>query len=234
MADAGVLAGRLAIVVERIALASARSGRDPASVRLLPIAKGFGPGVVAEAMRLGLKEFGENRVQEAEAKIAATDPRPRWHLVGHLQRNKAKRAVQLFDVIQSLDSAGLVDEVSGRAVQMGRTIRCLVEVNTSGEKAKFGAEVSNALRLIEHARDSAGIELEGLMTIGPLEGGPQGARTSFRALRELREQAARAGLLAEDAELSMGMSDDFEIAVEEGATMVRIGTGLFGPRPARA
>ena len=234
MADAAQLPGRLESVRDRIARACARSGRVPGSVRLLPITKGFPAGTVIEAMRFGITEFGESRVQEAEGKIAAIEPRPRWHLVGHLQSNKARRAVQLFDVIESLDSAAIADEVAGRAAQAGRTIAGLVEVNTSGDRAKFGVAPGDALRLLEHVRNSSAIELKGLMTIGPLEGGPEGARASFRALAAIKDRAVRAGILAGDAELSMGMSDDFEIAIEEGATIVRVGSALFGPRPSGA
>jgi hypothetical protein len=182
-------------------------------------------------MGLGLREFGENRVQEAEEKIAAVEPRPRWHLVGHLQRNKAKRAVQLFDVIHSIDSAQLADEVSRRAVEAGKRAACLVEVNTSGDRTKFGVPPEGALGLLKAVGAGEGIELRGLMTMGPLAGGAEGARRAFQRLAAIRRDAARAGLLAEDADLSMGMSNDFEIAIEEGATIVRVGTALFGERP---
>ncbi len=184
-------------------------------------------------MALGLTEFGENRVQEADGKIAAVTPRPRWHLVGHLQSNKAKRAIEIFDVIQSIDATGIAGEVSRRAADAGKKIVCLVEVNTSGDEAKYGVAPKGALGLIEAVARLDGIELRGLMTIGPLEGGAAGARRAFRDLAGVRADAARAGLLPEDADLSMGMSDDFEIAVEEGATIVRLGTALFGERPIR-
>ena len=234
MADADSLVQRLELSKQRIGLACARAGRNPASVRLLPITKGFPAETVRQAMGLGLTEFGENRIQEAEPKIAAVTPRPRWHLVGHLQSNKAKRAVQLFDVIHSLDSVGIAREVAKRAAQEGREPVCLVEVNTSGDATKFGAAPGEVLALLRLVRELAPIRLAGLMTIGPLGGGPEGARASFRALAALRRQAADEGILGQDAELSMGMSDDFEIAIEEGSTMVRIGTALFGVRPARA
>jgi len=164
--------------------------------------------------------------------MASVTPRPRWHLVGHLQGNKARRAVQLFDTIHSLDSEALAREVSRRAVESGKRIGCLVEVNTSGEATKFGIPPGGAMELLRAVRGEAGITLQGLMTIGPLTGGTEGARGSFRMLAALRTEAQSAGLLAAGAELSMGMSDDFEIAIEEGATIVRIGTGLFGHRTA--
>ncbi|TMQ57365.1 MAG: YggS family pyridoxal phosphate-dependent enzyme [Candidatus Eisenbacteria bacterium] len=228
------LADRLDFLRERIAGACARSGRAPASVRLLPVTKGFPAETVRRAIALGLQDFGENRVQEAEEKITAVEPRPRWHLVGHLQSNKAKRAVQLFDVIHSIDSAVIAGEVSKRALQAARKIPCLVEVNTSGDRAKFGVAPERALDLIDVARRLEGLELRGLMTIGPLEGGPGGARRAFQRLARIRRDASGAGLLPADADLSMGMSDDFEIAIEEGATIVRLGTALFGPRPGAA
>ena len=233
MADAEPLARRLESLQARIADACARTGRRPDSVQLLPVTKGLSPEAVRLAMELGLKEFGESRVQEADGKIAALSPRPRWHLVGHLQRNKAKRAVQLFDVIHSLDSAAIAEEVARRASLERRSPVCLVEVNTSGDPSKYGISPGGALDLLRRVRDLTALSLRGLMTIGPLEGGAVGARASFRALAALKAEATREGLLGRDADLSMGMSEDFEIAIEEGATIVRIGTALFGPRPAR-
>ena len=194
--------------------------------------KGFPSSVVRDALALGLTEFGENRVQEADAKIPDVGPGPRWHLIGHLQRNKAKRAVALFDEIHALDSVDLVDEVAKRAAAEGKTLRGYVEVNTSGDPGKHGVAPAGALALLERAREASGIALAGLMTIGPLHGGPEGARASFRSLARLRDEAVAAGLLDDGAGLSMGMSDDFEIAIEEGSTIVRVGTALFGRRPA--
>jgi len=226
------LADRLQFVREAIRAAAVRAGRSADSVRLLAVTKGFPAETVRAAMALGLRDFAENRVQEAETKMASATPRPRWHLVGHLQGNKARRAVQLFDTIHSLDSEALAREVSRRAVESGKRIGCLVEVNTSGEATKFGIPPGSAMELLRAVRGEAGITLQGLMTIGPLAAGAQGARGSFRMLAALRAEAQSAGLLAAGAELSMGMSDDFEIAIEEGATIVRIGTGLFGHRTA--
>ena len=230
MDEARGLAERLESVKERIGRACARSGRDTGSVRLLAITKGFAAGAVREAMALGLRDFGENRVQEAEGKIAAIQAAPRWHLVGHLQRNKARRAVQLFEMIHSIDSVQVAEEVSRRAEESSKRVACLVEVNTSGDKTKFGVGPEGAIDLLRSAGALPGIDLRGLMTIGPLAGGPDGARRAFRGLAALRSEAARAGHLADGAELSMGMSGDFEIAIEEGATIVRVGTALFGGR----
>jgi len=232
MDEARELADRLQSVKERIRAAAARAGRSADGVRLLAVTKGFPAETVRAAMDLGLRDFGENRIQEAERKVPSVEPRPRWHLVGHLQRNKARRAVQLFDTIHSLDSESLAREVSRRAAESGKRIPCLVEVNTSGEASKFGVAPQGALGLLRAGRALEGITLDGLMTIGPLQGGPEGVRGAFRMLAALRAEAQGASLLGPGAELSMGMSDDFEIAIEEGATIVRIGTGLFGHRPA--
>jgi len=230
MGDSSGLSARLEFIRGRIERAAERTGRSPDAVLLLPVTKGFPASVVADAMALGLREFGENRVQEAEAKIAALSPRPRWRLIGHLQSNKAKRAVQLFDAIDSIDSPSLAREVSRRAAEAGRTVPCLVEVNTSGEESKFGAAPEAALALLAVVRGLPAVELRGLMTIGPLHGGVEGARRAFRELAGIRDRATGEGLLPVNAELSMGMSADFEVAVEEGSTVVRIGTALFGPR----
>jgi len=186
---------------------------------------------VREAIACGLRELGESRVQEAEEKIGALGEAGgvRWHLVGHLQTNKARRAVLLFDEIHSVDSERLVDELARRARESGRAPACYVEVNTSGEAAKQGVAPNDALPLLRTLRAS-GLPTAGLMTIGPLEGGSEGARMSFRRLAGLRDDARAAGLLGPESGLSMGMSDDFEVAIEEGATIVRIGSELFGPR----
>jgi hypothetical protein len=182
-------------------------------------------------MAVGLNEFGESRVQEAERKIPQVGPGARWHLIGHLQTNKAKRAVSLFEEIHSVDSERLAEEAGRRAVESGRTVPCYVEVNTSGDATKNGAVPEKALALARSVADTPGLRAEGLMTIGPLRGGSEGAREAFRMLRRLRDEAVAADILREDAGLSMGMSDDFEVAIEEGATVVRVGSALFGGRP---
>jgi pyridoxal phosphate enzyme (YggS family) len=199
-------------------------------VRLLAVTKGIDAGRVREAFRHGARELGESRVQEAEPKIAEVGPGPRWHLVGHLQTNKAKRAVLLFDEIHSIDSDRLADEVGRRAAEAGRVLDAWVEVNTSGDPGKTGVAPAEALALVERLAGIASLNPAGLMTIGPLEGGEAGARASFRALRSLRDDAMHRGLLPAGAGLSMGMSDDFEAAVEEGATIVRVGSAIFGHR----
>ena len=216
-----------------MARALERSGRPAGSVRLLAVTKGIDAERVREAFRHGAKELGESRVQEAEPKMAEVGPGPRWHLVGHLQTNKAKRAVLLFDEIHSIDSDRLADEVGRRAADAGRVLDAWVEVNTSGDPGKTGVAPGEALGLVERVAGIAALRPAGLMTIGPLEGGEVGARASFRALRGLRDGLITRGLLPADAGLSMGMSDDYEAAIEEGATIVRVGTAIFGPRDLR-
>ena len=219
-------AERLEAVRARIRAAAARAGRDPATVRLIGASKTVPLGVLAGAVRAGLADLGENRVQEAEAKAPLlrsdlTDGAgPTWHLIGHLQSNKARKAVALFEWIHSVDSPRLADALDRIAAELGRKPRVLVEVNTSGEASKHGVAPEGARELVAHVKGLPHLSLEGLMTIGPLAGDP---RNAFRMLRKQRDEA---GL----NELSMGMSGDFEVAIEEGATMVRVGSALFGPR----
>ena len=205
-----------------------RSGRPPGATRLLAVTKGLPADVAGLALRLGVDDLGESRIQEAEPKIALVGPGPRWHLVGHLQTNKVKRAVALFEEIHSVDSARLAEEIARRAADQGRSPAVYVEVNTSGDAAKHGAPPEDAMPLIERVASLAALRPAGLMTIGPLEGGAEGARRAFERLRRIRDDAVERGLLKQDSGLSMGMSDDFEIAIEEGATIVRIGSALFG------
>ena len=222
------LSERFQEVARRIARAEERAGRAPGSVRLIAVTKGFSAEDVRAAMSSGYSEFGESRVQEAGSKIPLVGPGARWHLIGNLQSNKAKRAVSLFDEIHSIDSARLAEEVGRHGLAAGRVVPCYAEVNTSGDAAKHGVSPGEALTLLRRLAETPGIHVAGLMTIGPLAGGEEGARTSFRLLRRIRDEAASGGVLSEDAGLSMGMSSDFEIAVEEGATVVRVGSALFG------
>lgn len=224
------LADRLARIRARIAAALDRAGRAAGSVRLLAVTKGHPAATVREALALGLSELGESRVQEAERKIREAGAGPRWHLVGHLQSNKARKAAELFSEIHSVDSAALADELARRAAAIGRSPLCYVEVNTSGEASKHGVPPEGAHDLLRRLRGLEPLRLAGLMTIGPLHGGPDGARAAFRSLARIRDEARQDGILDGPAGLSMGMSDDFEIAIEEGATIVRIGSALFGER----
>jgi hypothetical protein len=207
-------------------------GRDPAAIRLVAVSKTVDPALIVEAIRLGVNILGENRVQEARDKwpVIEADMRAcgcEIHMVGHLQTNKSRDAVRLFDMIQSLDSERLARAVDQHAREAGKVQRVLVEVNTSGELTKFGVEPDEAQRLIKVVQTYKNLKLEGLMTIGPLTGGLEAARAAFKQLRVLRDRAGGEALLPE---LSMGMTQDFDIAIEEGATMVRVGTAIFGDR----
>ena len=225
-ADAAAEIGRrLAGLTERIERASSRAGRDPAGVTLVAVTKTQPLRVVAAAARAGLTVFGENYAQEARPKIEGLSSPACWHLIGHLQSNKAGLAARLFDVVHSVDSAGLARDLSRRAETAGKRLPILIQVNLSGEVSKSGVSPDEALDLAAEVRELAGLELKGLMTLPPFFDAPDQARLFFAALRELK-----ARLRPEPPELSMGMSGDFEAAIEEGATLIRIGTALFGPR----
>ena len=225
----GSLAENLESVHARIAAACARAGRAPDAVRLLAVSKTYGPDAVRAAAAAGQRWFGENRVQEAAAKIPECPGNLAWHLIGHLQSNKAALAARLFDWVHSVDSAKLLETLDRHAAEAGRTLRALVQVNVSGERSKSGlapAAVPEVLALAHRLRN---VQIVGLMTIPPLAEDPETARPCFRKLRELRgEWAAATGL--ELPELSMGMTHDLDVAIEEGATFVRVGTGIFGAR----
>jgi pyridoxal phosphate enzyme (YggS family) len=232
-----VIADRVAAVRERIARAAARASRPTESVTLLAVSKTFPAEAVREAFVAGVREFGENRVQEAEPKIAATADLAaaglRWHLVGHLQSNKARRAAALFDDVQSIDSVELGRRLARAAAESSRTLHGLVQVDLAGEETKFGLPEAELLPALEALRGLPHLQIDGLMLLPPLFDEPEGSRPYFRRLRLLAEAARAAGLL-EGGELSMGMSHDFEVAIEEGATVVRVGTALFGERGAAA
>jgi pyridoxal phosphate enzyme (YggS family) len=228
-----VIRDRVASVRERIARAAARASRPAAEVTLVAVSKTFPAEAVREAFEAGVRDFGENRIQEAEAKIGATQDLVasglRWHLVGHLQSNKARRAVGLFELIQSLDSLELARRLARQGDERGRPVRVLVQIDLAGEETKYGLPAEELLPTLEAIRGQPGLRVEGLMVLPPLLEDPEAVRPYFRRLRELRDRAMEAGLL-EPGELSMGMSHDFEVAVEEGATIVRVGTALFGER----
>jgi len=228
-----VIAERVAAVRERIARAADRAHRSPADVKLVAVSKTQPAEAVRAAFAAGVRDFGENRVQEAEPKIAATADLESsgmcWHLVGHLQSNKARRAAALFGLIQSIDSLELAVRLA-RAGEEGDTpVRGLIEVDLAGEEAKFGLPEGELLAALQALRGRAGLRLEGLMLLPPFLEDADAVRPFFRRLRELRDRALGEGLLAA-GELSMGMSQDFEAAVEEGATLVRVGTAIFGER----
>ncbi len=223
------LASNLNSVRARIEAACQRAGRDPASVALLAVTKTQPPEVVSEAARLGLTLFGENKVQEAKAKIPLCPGRLRWHMIGHLQTNKCRDAVELFEMVQGVDSFRVAEELNKRADQASRTLPILLEVNLAGEASKFGYKPEQALSDLKALNDLPRLEVHGLMTIPPWAPVPERARPVFRKLRELKEQCEQL-LGAPLPHLSMGMTGDFEVAIEEGATIVRIGTALFGER----
>ena len=215
----------------KIASACERAGRDPASVEIVAVTKTHGAEVVKEAWDAGLAIVGENKVQEAAWKKPASVSGPSWHLIGHLQGNKVRHALELFDFIHSVDSAKLLARINAVAEETGAAPHVLFEVNVSGEKSKTGMppnEVDEAVRLLQS--ECPRVTLEGFMTMAPFSENKEDARPYFKALRELRdatEQKFGIGL----PRLSMGMSGDYEVAVEEGATWVRLGTVLFGERP---
>jgi pyridoxal phosphate enzyme (YggS family) len=215
----------LARVRERIAAACCRADRSPDEVTLVGVTKGFPPEVIAEACAAGLEDAGENRVQEAAHKIealAARGVRPRWHLVGHLQTNKVGAALELFAIIHSIDSLRLAEAMDRRAQH---TVPVLLEVNVAGEATKHGFAPDEVASAVSGVGALPNLDLRGLMTVAPAVDDPEAVRPVFRRLRELRDAN---GL----AELSMGMTDDFEVAIEEGATMVRVGRAIFGERSA--
>ncbi len=224
------IAERVARVRERIQRACEQAGRDPDSVLLVAIAKNHPPEAVRAAAECGIRVIGENRVQEAAAKIPLCPGHLDWHMVGHLQSNKVRPALRLFSTIHSVDSADLLRRIARLAADEGVRPRVLLEVNVSGERSKFGLAPEQVPEVITAAQDLPAIELVGLMTMPPFFEQPEKVRPFFAALRELRDRCVR-DLKVALPELSMGMSHDFEYAILEGATMIRVGTDIFGPRP---
>ena len=220
----------LKAVRQRIEAACARAGREPGSVTLVAVTKSQSPEAVCEAAALGLSLFGENKVQEAKAKIPLCPGRLRWHMVGHLQTNKCRDAVGLFEMVQSVDSLHLAEELNKRAEQAAKTMPVLLEVNAVGEASKFGCRPEQLLADLGRLNALPRLEIHGLMTVPPWALDPEKVRPVFRQMRELKEQCEQL-LGAPLPHLSMGMTGDFEVAIEEGATMVRLGTALFGARP---
>jgi len=224
------IAENLRTIRKGIEAACARAGRDPTGVVLVAVSKGQPPDAVRAALEAGQSLFGENRVQEAKAKIGQCPGSARWHMIGHLQSNKARDAVHFFEMIESIDSLALATEVNKWAEKAAKTMRVLLEVNVAGESSKFGYNAERLLEEFLQVNALPKIEIHGLMTVAPWAQDAEKVRPVFRQLRELKTQCERK-LGAPLPHLSMGMSGDFEVAIEEGATMVRIGTALFGPRP---
>jgi pyridoxal phosphate enzyme (YggS family) len=215
----------------RIAEACELHDRDADDVTIVAVTKTHPASTIQTAVAHGLHDIGESRIQEAELKITALGPIARFHLVGHLQTNKVRKAVALFDVIQSVDSFKLAEEISRRTEEAGRTIECLIEVNCSGEASKSGVSPDGALDLIRQVHGLPALQLIGLMTIGPLTDDTDQVREAFRTCRELFKRGE--DIVGDNFDtLSMGMSDDFVEAIAEGSTMIRIGSALFGPREA--
>lgn len=231
-----MIADRVAAVRDRIARAAARARRRPEDVTLVAVSKTHPADAVREAFVAGVRHFGENKVQEAEPKVAALAALRAegllWHLVGHLQANKARVAVGLFDRIDSLDDVQLGSRLERAAEERAKTLPVLVQVKLGDEDTKAGLEEARLFPALETLRSSKRLRIEGLMVLPPYDDDPERLRPFFRRLRELRDKAQAAGLLL-GSELSMGMSHDLEVAVEEGATMVRVGTAVFGARAAR-
>ena len=211
--------------------ASKKAGRDPGRIKLVAVSKTVEPARIRDAIEAGVTILGENYIQEARRKIEEIGHGVQWHMVGHLQSNKSKYAVTLFDYIHSVDSISLAREIDRRAAQKGRSIRALVEVNLSGEASKFGIGPDEAMELIRQIASLKNVFIEGLMTMPPYFDDPEKARPYFIRLRELRDRIQAEGVEGVQMdELSMGMSGDFEAAIEEGATMIRVGTAIFGER----
>ena len=217
----------------RIDQACKRSGRQPDSVRLMAVSKNQSPERVAEAASAGLTLFGENRIQEAKVKIPLCPSQLEWHFIGHLQSNKSRDAVSLFHVVQGVDSLALAEELQKQAIKQARSLPILLEVNVAGESSKFGWNPDRLLAELLQLNALNRLEVHGLMTIAPYAVDPEQVRPIFRRLRELRDRCTDL-LGAPLPVLSMGMSGDLEVAIEEGATLVRVGTALFGERPRRS
>ncbi|MBI4534808.1 MAG: YggS family pyridoxal phosphate-dependent enzyme [Ignavibacteriae bacterium] len=217
---------------QRISSTCARVGRDPLSVTLLGVSKTFSTEAIREAVRAGVADIGENYVQELLGKRKnLMEEAIRWHFIGHLQSNKVKYISEWIHLIHAVDNAGLAEEIDKRARQAGRVIDVLVEVNTTGEASKFGIRPEAALKFVQGLHAFGNIRIAGLMTIGPFLPDPEASRPMFRQLRLLGEELKDLDQSnVEMKHLSMGMTDDFEVAVEEGATIVRIGTAIFGSR----
>ncbi len=220
---------RIDLVEERLGGALARAGRAREEVRLVVVSKTHGPDRIEEAAQCGLQLFGENRVQEARQKSPLCRTGLEWHLIGHLQRNKVRDAVALFTMIHGVDSLRLLEAIDAEAALQGRDVPVLLQVNIAQEASKYGLAVDEVAGVLEAAKELMHVSIEGLMTVPPFEPDPEATREHFVGLRNWRDRwAAQSGFPL--TELSMGMSGDFEVAVEEGATLIRVGSAIFGSR----
>ena len=233
---ASTIANRLVAIRGRIAAAARSVGRDPSSIRLVAVSKTFPIDAVREAYAAGQRDFGENRVQEALQKIASgTDLDIRWHLLGHLQTNKARKAAPSFATIHSVDSVELLQKIDAAAAEAGHTPELLIQVDLAGEATKFGVPPEDVPRLFDAAASCRAAKVTGLMALPPVPESPEDARPWFTRLCGLRDRWLAADVPASMlTELSMGMSADFEVAIQEGSTMVRVGTAIFGSRYVQA
>lgn len=208
-----------------------RCGRDPSQITIVAVTKTRTVGEIEQVIEAGIEHLGENRLQEAVSKIPAVKGKPVWHMVGHLQSNKAGKAADLFDWIDSVDSEKIIDVLSSRAQESGKTIRILIQVNISGEYSKSGVEPSAVRRLVSYALNKKGIDVRGLMTIGSFGVSQEVTKVEFARIKELFDSLCEGRDIVPSMDvLSMGMSGDYRIAIEEGSTMVRIGTAIFGAR----
>lgn len=226
--NVGIIRGKIAAACQRV-------GRDPSDITLVAVAKTFSGGRVREAVDAGVMDIGENYVQELlPKKDQLKNSDIRWHFIGHLQSNKVRYVADWIFLVQAVDTFGLAEEIHKRAAKVGRVVDILVEVNTTGESSKFGVLPGQAVKFVESLAPLRHLCVAGYMTIGPFLPDPEGSRPMFRRLRELKEETTR---LAQEnvamRHLSMGMTGDFEVAIEEGATILRIGTGIFGSRVAQ-
>ena len=230
-----MIAENLKQVQQRILKAAKRVGRDPAGVKLLAVTKEQSVLTVTEGIESGMHFLGENKVQEARGKIETLGRNSlEWHFIGRLQKNKVKFIFDLFDLIHSVDNLALAEVIHEKAKSHGSCMPVLLQVNVSGETSKLGMKPTDVPKNVEMLSQLDGIKVKGLMTIAPYDSNPQNSREHYAHLRVLLDTCSKLGLPGMDlSELSMGMSNDYEVAVEEGATLVRIGTGLFGPRPSK-
>lgn len=218
-------------VHNKVQNACAKVGRNVNEIILIAVTKTVTTDAVQTAIECGVTHIGENRVQEAEKKINTVGERATWHLIGHLQTNKAKKAVQMFDFIQSVDSLNLAKEINKRALQIEKKMPCLVEVNTSQEESKFGVSPKQTIDFIKEISFLPGIHVQGLMTIGAFLPDPEDVRPCFRMLKSLSDEIKSTGIEGVEMKyLSMGMTNDYEVAIEEGANMIRVGRAIFGER----
>ena len=226
-----IIAKNIKNIIHRIDQACQKVNRNPKDISLIAVSKTVSSEQLKIALDSGITHIGENRIQEAEKKFSVLGKVATWHLIGHLQTNKVKKALQIFDFIHSVDSYYLAEEISRRAVQYQKNIKCFVEVNTSQEPSKFGVEPDKTLELVKRISLLPGIKIEGLMTIGAFLPDKEQVRPCFKMLRDLKEQIQQKGIdSVEMRYLSMGMTNDFEVAIEEGANMIRVGRAIFGNR----